>query len=151
MAYRFLLEVTEALAPEAGVAVEQAGDAQVLLVRSSHGLGFEDPYVDLTVAAHTLRVIDGLYDWFDALGASRPDVRIVLHGGERLALEAHDRGALVAAIRRDQPWVERSIPKVGEHEDEEATGFTQGVGLREGQARDTSIDAAGGNAPGVAA
>ena len=119
MAYRFLLEVPEDLAAEANVAVSAAGAAQVLVVRNSHGLGFEDPYVDLTVAAHTLRVIDTLYDWFDDLGASRPDIRIVLHSGERLALEEYDRGTLVAAIRRDQPWVERSIPKIGEHEVEE--------------------------------
>lgn len=148
MAYRFLLESPRALAAEASVAVEQTEDAQVLLVRDSHGLGFDDPYVDLTVAAHSLRVIDGLYDWFDGLGASRPDIRIVLHGGERLSVEAHDRGAMVAAIRRDQPWVERSIPKVGEHEPPEAgaaPGFTQGAGLRDGQ--DVAIDAAGRNAP----
>jgi len=150
MAYRFLLEVPQALAAEASVAVEQASDAQVLLVRDSHGLGFEDPYVDLTVAAHTLRVIDTLYDWFDTLGASRPDIRIVLHGGERVALEAQDRGAMVAAIRRDQPWVERTIPKVGEHEAEDTTtAFTEGAGLREGQTRRTAIDAVGGNAPGA--
>lgn len=148
MAYRFLLEVPGALAAEASVAVEQAGDAQVILVRDSHGLGFEDSYVDLTVAAHTLRVVDGLYDWFDGLGASRPGLRIVLHGGERLDLEANDRGAMIAAIRRDQPWVERSIPKVGDHEPPEAgtgAGTTQGVGLREGAA--VAVDAAGGNSP----
>ena len=149
MAYRFLLEVPVPLAAEASVAVDRTGDAQVLLVRDSHGLGFDDPYVDLTIAAHTLRVIDSLYDWFDALGASRPDIRIVLHGGERLPLEAHDRGAMVAAIRRDQPWVERSIPKVGEHVDESTTAFTEGAGLRGRQ--DVAIDAAGGNAPAAGA
>jgi catechol 2,3-dioxygenase-like lactoylglutathione lyase family enzyme len=116
MAYRFLLEVPEALAADASVTVEEVDDAQVILVRDSHGLGFEEPYVNLTVASHSLTVIDRAYDWFDTLGASRPDIRIVLHSGERLALEAYDRGAMVAAIRRDQPWVERSIPKVGEHE-----------------------------------
>ena len=118
MAYRFLLEVPETLAAEASEAVEQTDDAQVILVRDSHGLGFEDPYVDLTVAAHSLRVIDRLYDWFDMVGASQPDIRVVLHGGDRIALEEHDRGAMVGAIRRDQPWVERSIPKVGEHEED---------------------------------
>jgi catechol 2,3-dioxygenase-like lactoylglutathione lyase family enzyme len=116
MAYRFLLEVPETVAAEASVAVESAGDAQVLVARNSHGLGFDDPYVDLSVAAHSLRVIDALYGWFDELGASRPDIRIVLHDGDRLAMEQHDRGAMIAAIRRDQPWVERSIPKIGEHE-----------------------------------
>ena len=116
MAYRFLLEVPETLAAEASIAVESAGDAQVVLVRNSHGLGFDDPYVNLTVASHTLRVVDALYGWFDELGASQPDIRIVLHDGDRLTMEQHDRGAMVAAIRRDQPWVERSLPKIGEHE-----------------------------------
>ncbi|MGI8644656.1 MAG: VOC family protein [Thermomicrobiales bacterium] len=116
MAYRFLLEVPEKLAADASVAVESAGDAQVLLIRNSHGLGFDDPYVDLTVASHSLQVIDALYGWFDEMGASEPDIRIVLHDGDRLAMEQHDRGAMVAAIRRDQPWVERSLPKIGDHE-----------------------------------
>jgi catechol 2,3-dioxygenase-like lactoylglutathione lyase family enzyme len=137
MAYRFLLEVPEALAADASVAVERAGDAQVILIRNSHGLGYDDPYLDLTVAAHSLRVVDSLYDWFDDLGASRSDLRIVLHGGDRLPLEAHDRGAMVAAIRRDQPWVERTLPKIGEHEEE----------LFDRPRADTRIDAAGGNAP----
>jgi catechol 2,3-dioxygenase-like lactoylglutathione lyase family enzyme len=154
MAYRFLLEVPEGLAAQAAVAVDGTGDAQVILVRDSHGLGYDDPYVDLTVAAHSLRVIDTLYDWFDVLGASRPDIRLVLHGGERLALEEVDRGAMVGAIRRDQPWVERTIPKIGEHEEPDTTtAFTQGEGLREGAASatvDARVDAAGANAPGIA-
>jgi catechol 2,3-dioxygenase-like lactoylglutathione lyase family enzyme len=152
MAYRFLLEVPQRLAADANVAVDQAGDAQVILVRDSHGLGFDDPYVDLTVAAHTLRIVDTLYDWFDTLGASLPDIRIVLHGGERVALEAQDRGAMVTAIRRDQPWVERTIPKVGDHEREEfIPGYTEGAGLREGRPESLAIDATGGNEPGIAA
>lgn len=118
MAYRFLLEVPESLSAEANVAVAAAGDAQVLVVRTSHGRDFDEPYLDLTVAAHTLRIIETLYDWFDDLGASRPDIGVVLHSGERLSLEAHDRGSLVAAIRRDQPWVERSIPHIGDHLDD---------------------------------
>ena len=144
MAYRFLLEVSNALAAEASVAVEQTDDAQVILVRDSHGLGFEDSFVDLTVAAHTLRVIDSLYEWFDSLGASRPDVRIVLHGGERMSLEGHDRGAMIGAIRRDQPWVERSIPKVGDHEPAESQAGDNRAGLAEA---DVTVDSAGGNAP----
>lgn len=139
MAYRFLLEVPETLAAEAQTAVDSTPDAQVLLVRDSHGLGFEDPFVDLTVAAHSLSVIDVVYDWFDALGASRPDIRLVLHSGERLTLEAVDRGEMVATVRRDQPWVERSLPKVGEHEEDI---FLDGE--RDGN---LSVDATSGNAP----
>lgn len=144
MAYRFLLEVPTALSSEANIAVTEAGDAQVVLVRDSHGLGFDDPYVDLTVAAHSLRVVETLYNWFDRLGASRPDIRVVLHSGDRLPLEAYDRGQMVAAIRRDQPWVERTIPKIGEHEPETPTEyFTAGVT----EAEELMIDAAGANAP----
>ena len=120
MSYRFLLEVPESLAADANVAVGAAGDAQVLVARNSHGLGFDDAYMDLTIATQSLRVVDTLYDWFDMLGASRPDIRIVLHSGERITLEEADRGQMVAAIRHDQPWVDHSIPRIGEHIGDEA-------------------------------
>ena len=150
MAYRFLLEVPEALAADANVAVAEANDAQVVLVRGSHGLGFDDAAADLTVAAHSLRVIETLYGWFDTLGASRPDIRIVLHGGDRLSLEGHDRGAMVAAIRRDQPWVERTLPKIGDHERDEFTpGFTRGTEFREGAER--SVNDVPGTTPAAGA
>jgi hypothetical protein len=41
---------------------------------------------------------------------------MVLHGGERHPLQAVDRARMVALIRRDQPWVERTIPHIGDHE-----------------------------------
>lgn len=145
MAYRFLLEVPEALAAEASVAVAETDDAQVVLARNSHGLGFDDPYVDLTIAAHSLAVIDSLYDWFDRLGASQPTIRIVLHSGDRVPLEEVDRGAMIAAIRRDQPWVERTIPKIGEHEQPSAEAYADDVRARE----ELSIDAAGANVEGA--
>jgi hypothetical protein len=116
MAYRFLLEVPESLAEAASLAVERVGDTQVLVIRPSHGLGVDDPYLDMTVAAHSLRVVDSLFDWYEASNAPRPDVRVVLHGGERHPLGAVDRARLVGLIRRDQPWVERTIPHIGDHE-----------------------------------
>lgn len=129
MAYRFLLEVPETLADTANVAVAQAGDAEVVVVRPSHGLGIDDPYVDMTVAAQSLRIVDTLHSWFESLPAPRPEIRVLLHGGERHPLAEVDRGRLVALIRRDQPWVERSMPKVGEHEPStERAGFSTGVG-----------------------
>jgi catechol 2,3-dioxygenase-like lactoylglutathione lyase family enzyme len=116
MAYRFLLEVPATLADAASIAVERVDDAQVLVARPSHGLGVDDPYVDMTVAAHSLRVVDSLFDWYESMNSPRPEVRMVLHGGERHSLENVDRGRMVALIRRDQPWVERSIPHIGDHE-----------------------------------
>lgn len=129
MAYRFLLETPRRLSDAASIAVERVGDAQVLVVRPSHGLGVDDPYVDTTVAAHSLRVVDSLYDWYETLEAPRPNIRIVLHGGERHPLQSFDRARMVAMIRRDQPWVERSIPHVGDHEPtDESAGFSVGPG-----------------------
>lgn len=122
MAYRFVLEVPTTLASDANAAVTSAGDAQVLVDRNSHGLGFDDPFNNLTVAAQSLGVIDTLYTWASEIGATRADSRIkvgiVLHSGERLNLHDMDQPQLIAAIRRDQPWVERSVPKIGEHEPE---------------------------------
>lgn len=129
MAYRFLLETPAGLADAASIAVERVGDAQVVVVRPSHGMGVDDPFVDTTVAAHSLRVVDSLYDWFEAISPPRPHVRLVLHGGERHPLASVDRARMVALIRRDQPWVERSIPHVGDHEPTDATaGFSVGPG-----------------------
>ena len=118
MAYRFLLEVPERLAEDASLVVDQAGDAQVVVERPSHGLGVDAPYLDLTTAAHSLRVIEMLGDWYGGLPEPRPNVGIVLHGGERYSLGEMSPKRIVALIRHDQPWVERSIPHVGDHEPE---------------------------------
>lgn len=120
MAYRFLLEVPETLADDASAVVSAVDDAQVLVMRNSHGLGFDDPYMDLTVAAHSLHVIDQIYRWIAELGVTRPESRITIglvpHGGERINLHQTDRASAIAAIRRDQPWVDHTLPKIGEHQ-----------------------------------
>ncbi|MGH2551527.1 MAG: VOC family protein [Thermomicrobiales bacterium] len=119
MAYRFLLEVPESLADEAGAAVGAAGDAQIVVRRSkSHSLNYDDPYVDMTAAAHSLDVVQTLFSWMEGFRPNPPEIGIVLHSGERLALKEHSRASLVAAIRRDQPWVERTAPKIGDHEED---------------------------------
>lgn len=133
MAYRFLLEVPENLTAEANVAVASAGDAQVLVDRAAHGLGVDVPYHDLTVAAHSLRVVATLCGWADDIGATREDSRfqigLVLHSGQRIGLHEMDAPALVAAIRRDQPWVETSVPKIGDHERETVAGLNTNLEL----------------------
>ena len=120
MAYRFILEVPEYLVGDANIVLTHSGDAEAHFARDSHGLGFEDPYKNLSVAAHSLRVINALYNWYDDMGgsdaASRVNIRVVLHSGERLSFHDTPREAMIAAIRRDQPWVERTIPKIGEHD-----------------------------------
>jgi catechol 2,3-dioxygenase-like lactoylglutathione lyase family enzyme len=119
MAYRFLLEVPRPLADDANVAVTASGVAQVVVVRPAHGAGFDDNYVDLTIAARNLSVIDAIYDWYEDAGFDSPlnrsAVSLILHNGRQLPLGETDPSAAVAAIRRDQPWVERTIPKIGDH------------------------------------
>ncbi|MGB3329520.1 MAG: hypothetical protein WBA46_11230 [Thermomicrobiales bacterium] len=119
MAYRFLLEVPRPLADDANVAVTASGVAQVVVVRPAHGTGFDDNYVDLTVAARNLGVIDDIYDWYEDAGfetpVNRSAVSLILHSGRTLPLSETAPSAAVAAIRRDQPWVEHTIPKIGEH------------------------------------
>jgi catechol 2,3-dioxygenase-like lactoylglutathione lyase family enzyme len=115
VAYRFLLEVPESRIDEANLEVGAAGDAQVVVVRSAHGLGFDTAGADLTIAAHTLGVISSLYSWYGGIAAPKPNVGIVLHSGQRLAFADHSHAEMVAAIRRDQPWVERTLPKIGDH------------------------------------
>lgn len=120
MAYRFLLEVPESMVEDANVVVSHVPDAQVVLAHAAHGLGIDEGAQDLTVAAHSLRVLQAVYKWKADIDRTSPlarhRIRIALHSGERLTVGDVDYARMVAAIRRDQPWVERSIPKIGEHQ-----------------------------------
>ena len=46
---------------------------------------------------------------------AQADIRFVFYNGRRVELADYDEGSLIAAIRRDQPWVDRIIPKIGDH------------------------------------
>ena len=116
MAYRFVLEVPESLADEVNTAIATVGDAQVHLIRNSHGLGFDDPYVDLSVAAHSFAVVERVYEWLAMYGKPYPEVRLVMHDGRRVSLPKANVSLVVAAIRRDQPWVDHTMPMIGVHE-----------------------------------
>lgn len=118
MTYRFVLEVPESLAAEANTLVSSVPDAQVHLIRDSHGLGFNDPYKDLSIACHSLVVIEVLYRWLAEFGKPYPEIRLVMHDGRRVSLPRADASLVVAAIRRDQPWVEHTVPQIGRHEPE---------------------------------
>lgn len=128
MAYRFILEVPETLVGDANVVINSVGDASAHFVRDSHGLGFEDPYKDFSISAHSLRIIDAIYAWYADMGADAPasrlNVMVLLHKGDRISIGDMPKSQLIAAIRRDQPWVERSIPRIGDHETR-TTGGTE--------------------------
>ena len=114
MAYRFMLEIPLAYSSEAEIAITKAPSTQIVTNRTSFADGYDQPRAALTVAAPNLAVIHTLYDWIETTDP-RPNVRFVFYSGRRVDLDDYDEGSLIAAIRRDQPWVERTIPKIGNH------------------------------------
>ncbi len=114
MAYRFMLETPLAYSSEAEIAITQAPATQIVTNRTSYADGYDQPRTALTVSAPDLLVIGALYNWFSTLDPT-PSVRFVFYSGRRVELADYDEGSLIAAIRRDQPWVDRTIPKIGDH------------------------------------
>ncbi len=114
MPYRFTLETPLAYSSEAEIAITQAPGTQIVTNRTSFAEGYDEPSAALTFSAPDLRIIGNLYDWLNSVDP-KPDVRFVFYSGRRVNLADFDEGSLIAAIRRDQPWVERTIPKIGDH------------------------------------
>ena len=114
MAYRFMIETPEAISKEAEIAIAGAPNTQIVTSRDSFAEGFDQPYRALTLSAPDLTVVQTIYAWYDSL-SPKPDLRLVFYNGRRVRLADYDVGSMIAAIRRDQPWVERSIPKIGDH------------------------------------
>lgn len=120
MPYRFLLEVPDSLVDDAKIVVTNVPDAGVVVARASHGTGFDYPTTDLTISGESLRVVQAIYKWVDDINAQAPfartPIRFAALRGDRIPVGDLSYDQAVAAIRRDQPWVDRSIPKIGEHE-----------------------------------
>jgi len=114
MAYRFTLETPLAYSSEAEIAITKAPSTQIVTNRASTADGFDTPRAALTISAPNLIVIHTIYEWMDQTDP-RPDIRFVFYSGRRVDLADYDEGSLIAAIRRDQPWVDRTIPKIGDH------------------------------------
>lgn len=118
MAYRFLLEVPETLYEQANVVISSTPGAIINDTHDGIAGDFDNPGITITVSAHTLDIAWRLKDWYDDVQANIPDaapVNYLFTSGSRVPVANADPAAVVAAIRRDQPWVDRSIPKIGEH------------------------------------
>lgn len=111
LAYRFLLEVPEAVHEDAKIAIGGARDAQILIERHPHALNHDDAYAQLTVTAHTLDVVDALYAWMQE-GAVQQDVFLEAFKGERLRLADYDARSLRRRIQGDQYWMENTVPRI---------------------------------------
>jgi hypothetical protein len=119
-----MLEVPGAERQAAEIEIGAVPETQIVVTRSSFAEGYDTPFAALTIASEHLRVIDAIYRWYGSREPSQVDARLVLHSGERLPLADHTPGSMVAAIRADQPWVEHSIPRIGDHAEEEVMSPT---------------------------
>ena len=118
MAYRFLLEVPEALYAQANVVINHTPDAGIVDVHNGIVGDFDNDGRTLTLSASTLDVVMRVGQWYDEVVATTPGagaVNVLLTNGRRLPVGTIDDAEVVNAIRHDQPWVERTIPKIGEH------------------------------------
>lgn len=118
MAYRFLLEVPEDLYSQANVVISHAPNCGITDTHDGIHGDFDSPGITLTLSAHTLDIVWRLKDWYDDVLENIPNpgpVNYLFTDGSRVPVAGTDPADVVAAIRRDQPWVERTIPKIGEH------------------------------------
>ncbi len=118
MAYRFLLEVPDALYEQANVVITAAPDADIVDVHEGIGGDFDNPGKTVTLVAYSLDIVYRLDAWYrdvERAGEDTAPVNYLLTDGRRLPVAAAEVGDTIAGIRRDQPWVERTIPKIGDH------------------------------------
>jgi catechol 2,3-dioxygenase-like lactoylglutathione lyase family enzyme len=146
MAYRFLLDVPEAAHADAKAVINSVRDAQVVIDRHPHP-ATPDPVLDtadaerahLTVAAHTLDVIDALYSWMGENDINT-DVFIEAYNGGRVHLPDHDAKSLRRMIQGDQYWFENTVARIHYPEAQ----------MMEGGARVTDVPYGGRSASGLA-
>lgn len=118
MAYRFLLEVPDALYAQANVVISHTPDAGIVDVHEGVMGDFDTQGKTMTLSAHSLDIAWQLFDWYAEVQATTPGagpVNYAFTNGTRMHVAEHDPADVVAAIRRDQPWVDRTIPKIGDH------------------------------------
>ncbi|MEZ4499327.1 MAG: VOC family protein [Thermomicrobiales bacterium] len=116
MAYRFVLEVPAEDRKEAEVIVGAVPETQIVVTRLTYTDGVDNPYAALTIASEHVRVVGSIYNWMR--NDRKTDARIVLLNGQRMSLIDRSAEEIVAAIRTDQPWGERTIPRIGDHTEE---------------------------------
>jgi catechol 2,3-dioxygenase-like lactoylglutathione lyase family enzyme len=111
LAYRFMLEVPEAVHEDAKIAIGGVRDAQILIERHPHALNAQSAFAQLTVTAHSLAVLDALYGWM-AERDVHEDVYLESFKGDRLALADSDAKSVRRRIQSDQYWMENTVPRI---------------------------------------
>ncbi|HUG14144.1 MAG TPA: VOC family protein [Thermomicrobiales bacterium] len=139
MAYRFVLDLPDATHPDAKAVIDSVRDAQVLIDRHPRAANPDEARAELTVAAHSLDVIDALYAWLAERDINR-DVYLHAFKGQRIHMPEHDARTLRRMIQGDQYWFENTVPRI--HYVDQA--------LMEGGARVADVPFGGRSATGTA-
>jgi catechol 2,3-dioxygenase-like lactoylglutathione lyase family enzyme len=139
MAYRFVLELPEAAHPDAKAVIDSVRDAQVLIDRHPRAANPEAARAELTVAAHSLDVIDAIYAWMTESDINQ-DVYLHAFKGQRVHLPEYDALTLRRMIQGDQYWLENTVPRL--HYVDQA--------MMEGGARVSDVPYGGRSATGTA-
>ena len=140
MAYRFVLDMPEALHEPAKAAIGTARDAMVLIERRPNPASAEGSRAELSVTAHTLDVIDVVYRWLAETNDAASDVYLDAYKGGRFALVEHDPKALRRLIQGNQYWYENTMPNV----------HYLDAGMMEGGAKVADVPYGGRTASGLA-
>lgn len=111
MAYRFVLDLPEAAHADAKAVVDSVPDAQVLIDRHPRAANPDEARAELTVAAHSLDVIDALYAWMAERDVNL-DVYLHAFKGERIHMPEYDARTLRRTIQGDQYWFEHTVPLI---------------------------------------
>jgi catechol 2,3-dioxygenase-like lactoylglutathione lyase family enzyme len=111
MPYRFVLEVPVEAHQDAKIAVESNRDAQILIERHPRLLDQANSFTEITIACHTLNVIDSLYAWAGADGLLS-SVYLTAHKGPRVTLSEYDTKSMRRLIQGDQYWYENTVPRI---------------------------------------
>jgi catechol 2,3-dioxygenase-like lactoylglutathione lyase family enzyme len=109
MAYRFVLDLPEASHPDAKAVIDSVFDAQVLIDRHPSAANPDEARAELTVAAHSLDVIDALYAWMAERDINH-DVYLHAFKGQRIHMPEYDARAMRRMIQGDQYWFETTVP-----------------------------------------
>ncbi|RIK46599.1 MAG: hypothetical protein DCC58_02680 [Chloroflexi bacterium] len=113
MPYRFVLEVPDTVHEEVKVVVDAVHDARVVIERHPRPQSPDSPqsYAELTVACHSLDVVDEIYRWLAESAVGR-GVVIDAYNGSRVELADYDPRAVRRMIQGDQYWMEHTVPRI---------------------------------------
>ena len=112
MAYRFVLDVPTAVEEDAKAIIATVKDAQILVERHPRDLAMgAEPRAELSVAAHSLQVLDTLYGWIADRGLTQ-GIFIRAYEGGQLDLATTDASTLRRLVQGDQYWFQYTVPRI---------------------------------------